>query len=340
MTGLETVAASVMSELRDSYDRAIGDLRISITDRCNFRCGYCLPSELVEWKPKGEILTYEEIVRLTKIFAGLGVRKLRVTGGEPLLRPGVDQLLRRLIAIPGIEDLALTTNGQLLRRFASALKAAGLKRLNVSMDSLRGETFFEMTRRNALGEVLDGIDAAREAGFERVKINAVVIRGVNDAEIIDFARFGRDHGLTIRFIEFMPLDAGHRWTKDQVVPGREIMERIAEVFPLEKITPRHNAETARRYAYRDGKGELGIIASVTDPFCGNCNRLRLTADGKLRTCLFALEEHDLLIPMRAGGSDEDLQELIRAAVLGKQAGHKIGKPDFEQPARTMSGIGG
>jgi len=329
-----------MTELRDSYDRTIGDLRISITDRCNFRCGYCLPSEQVEWKPKGEILTYEEIERLTKIFARLGVRKLRVTGGEPLLRPRIEHLLRRLIAIPGIEDLALTTNGQMLRRFAPLLKAAGLKRLNVSLDSLKGETFFSMTRRNALGEVLDGIDAAKAAGFERVKINAVVIRGVNDGEIIDFARFGRDNGHTIRFIEFMPLDAGHRWTRDQVVPGREIMERIAEVFPLEKIPPKNAAETARRYAFRDGKGEFGIIASVTDPFCGNCNRLRLTADGKLRTCLFALDEYDLLLPMRAGGSDEDIAEIIRVAVLGKQAGHRIGKDDFEQPARTMSGIGG
>lgn len=335
-----TAAALPMTELRDSYSRRIGDLRISITDRCNFRCGYCLPAEQVEWKPKSGIVSYEEIVRFTRLFVSLGVSKIRLTGGEPLLRPGVEELIRQLVTIEGVDDLALTTNGKLLSRCARALRAAGLQRLNVSLDSLRESTFFALTKRNALGDVLHGIEAAVAAGFERLKINAVVIRGVNDDELIDFASFGREHGHTIRFIEFMPLDAGHAWSREQVVPGREIMERISVVFPLERITARHEAETARRYAYRDGAGEIGIITPVTEPFCGNCNRLRLTADGKLRTCLFSMSEHDLLTPLRNGASDEELERLIRAAVAGKEAGHRIGEADFQQPARTMSSIGG
>ena len=329
-----------MNELRDAYGRTIGDLRISITDRCNFRCGYCLPEEAVSWKPKGEILSYEEITRLTGIFARVGVRKLRLTGGEPLLRPSVDSLIPMLLGIAGIEDLALTTNGKLLGNFAARLKASGLKRLNVSLDSLREDRFFTLTRRNALGDVLDGIEAASRAGFDRIKINAVIIRGVNDDELVDFARFGREHGHTIRFIEFMPLDAGHAWTIEQVVPGRETKERIDAVFPLRKMAPRDPAETARRYEFVDGKGEIGIIAPVSEPFCGNCNRLRLTADGRLRTCLFSIDEHDLLTPLRSGASDDDLLLQIIRAVDRKEAGHRIGQDNFQQPARTMSGIGG
>jgi GTP 3',8-cyclase len=341
MDAVVTVFASTPMTLTDSYGRTIGDLRISITDRCNFRCGYCIPFEEVAWKPRHEILTYEEIERLTVIFLGFGVKKLRITGGEPLLRPGAAGLVGRIVALAGTDaDVALTTNGRLLGNFAGMLRRSGLSRLNVSLDSLRPETFFAMTRRDVLGEVLEGIASAARAGFHPIKINAVVIRGVNDDEILSFAQFGREHGHTIRFIEFMPLDAGHRWTREQVVPGREIMETIAASFSLRKMDARDDAETARRYEYVDGSGEIGIITPVTDPFCGNCNRLRLTADGKLRTCLFSIVEHDLLSPMREGASDADIASIIRAAVAGKEAGHRVGRSDFEQPERTMSQIGG
>lgn len=326
--------------LRDSQGRLIGDLRISITDRCNFRCTYCIPVENIEWKKKHEILSYEEIERLTRIFVALGVRKIRVTGGEPLLRPGVVSLIERIAAIDGVDDLALTTNGKLLRTFASDLRGAGIQRLNVSLDSLEEAKFFAMTRRAALADVLDGIDAAKSAGFFPIKINAVVIRGINDDELIDFARFAQETGHTIRFIEFMPLDSGHQWSRDQVVPGREIFERIHEALPLQKLAPRHLAETARRFRFVEGPGEIGIICPVTDPFCGNCNRLRVTADGQLRTCLFSHVEHDLMTPMRAGESDEEISDLIAAAVWEKEAGHRINQTDFQQPLRTMSCIGG
>lgn len=326
--------------LRDSHGRVIGDLRVSVTDRCNFRCTYCIPVENIEWKKKHEILTYEEIERLTRIFVALGVRKIRVTGGEPLLRPGVVSLIERIAAIEGVDDLALTTNGKLLRTFATDLRKAGIQRLNVSLDSLEEAKFFTMTRRAALADVLDGIEAAKSAGFFPIKINAVLIRGINDDEIVDFARFAQDTGHTIRFIEFMPLDSGHQWSRDQVVPGREIFERINEVLPLEKLPPRHPAETARRYRFVAGPGEIGIICPVTDPFCGNCNRLRVTADGQLRTCLFSHGEHDLMTPMRTGESDDQIADRIAAAVWEKEAGHRINQTDFQQPLRTMSCIGG
>jgi GTP 3',8-cyclase len=326
------------TSLRDSFGRTIGDLRISITDRCNFRCTYCLP-EYVEWKRKEEILTYEEITRLVRIFAGLGVRKLRLTGGEPLLRPNLTGLIEQLVKIEGIDDLALTTNGQLLARDATKLRAAGLRRLNVSLDSLQPEKFRAMTRRDALGEVLTGIEAATAAGFAPVKINAVVIRGVNDDELVDFARFAASTGHTVRFIEFMPLDSGHRWSRDQVVSGREMFETINAALPLVPLQG-HAAETARRFSIEGTAAEIGIISPVTAPFCGNCNRVRLTADGQLRTCLFSVGEHDLKTPLRDGASDEEMADVIAAAVLFKEPGHRINQKDFVQPARTMSGIGG
>lgn len=326
--------------LRDSYGRTIGDLRISITDRCNFRCTYCIPVENVQWKRREEILSYEEIERLVRIFARFGVRKLRVTGGEPLLRPDVDVLLGKLAAVEGIADLALTTNGKLLRQFAPMLRERGVRRLNVSLDSLQPAKFQLMTRRNALGDVLDGIEAARDAGFAPIKVNAVVIRGVNDDEIVDFARFARETGHSVRFIEFMPLDSGHTWSRDQVVSGREIFERIAGAFPLVPVRARSAAETATRWAFSDAPGEIGIIAPVTAPFCGNCNRIRLTADGNLRTCLFSLVEHDVKGPMRAGATDAEMAELIAGFVGMKEAGHRINQVDFVQPERTMSCIGG
>ncbi|HVR44567.1 MAG TPA: GTP 3',8-cyclase MoaA [Thermoanaerobaculia bacterium] len=326
--------------LRDSYGRTIGDLRISITDRCNFRCTYCIPVENIEWKRREEILRYEEILRLARIFAGFGVRKLRVTGGEPLLRPDVVSLLERLAEVEGIADLALTTNGKLLARFAPALRAAGVQRLNVSLDSLRPERFHRMTQRDSLGEVLEGIEAAVEAGFHPVKINAVVIRGVNDDEIVDFARFAAETGHAVRFIEFMPLDSGHAWSMDQVVPGKEIVATLRESMELVPLAPRSAAETATRWGFPGSGGEIGVIAPVTAPFCGNCNRIRLTADGQVRTCLFSMQEYDLKTPMREGASDAELETLLMAAVGAKEQGHRINRSDFVQPARTMSCIGG
>lgn len=326
--------------LRDSYGRTIGDLRISITDRCNFRCTYCIPVENVQWKRREEILSYEEIERLVRILAGFGVRKLRVTGGEPLLRPQIEVLLAKLAAVDGISDLALTTNGKMLRQFAPMLRAHGVNRLNISLDSLQPAKFQQMTKRNALGDVLDGIEAATEAGFAPVKINAVVIRGVNDDEIVDFARFARESGHTIRFIEFMPLDSGHTWSREQVVSGKEIHDTLAEAFSLVPLKPRSASETAARWGFADAPGEIGIIAPVTAPFCGNCNRIRITADGQIRTCLFSVVEHDIKGPMRAGASDRELVELIAGFVAMKEAGHRINQTDFIQPERTMSCIGG
>jgi len=331
-----------MSEnsLRDSYGRAIGDLRVSVTDRCNFRCTYCIPVENIEWKRKEEILSYEEIVRLISIFASLGVHKLRLTGGEPLLRPDLPKLIESVVRIPGIQDVALTTNGKLLPAFAEKLRDAGIQRLNVSLDSLQPAKFFFMTKRDVLGEVLEGLEAAQRAGFYPIKINAVVIRGINDDEIVDFARFAQQTGHTVRFIEFMPLDSGHVWSKDQVVTGKEILDRIRAEIALVPRVPRSDAETARRYGFETGEGEIGIIAPVSDPFCGNCNRLRLTADGQLRTCLFSIGEHDLKGPIRRGATDDEVRAIIATAVFGKELGHRINQPEFVQPARTMSCIGG
>ncbi len=326
--------------LRDSYGRVIGDLRISITDRCNFRCTYCIPVENIQWKRREEILSYEEILRVVRIVSGFGIRKIRVTGGEPLLRPDVLSLLERLSATEGVEDLALTTNGKYLPQFASALRGAGVNRLNVSLDSMVPEKFFKLTRRDALGDVLEGIEAARRAGFDPVKINAVVIRGINDDEIVEFARFARDTGHAVRFIEFMPLDSGHTWSMNQVVPGREVLETIRAAMDLEPLPARSASETATRWGFPGGRGEIGIIAPVTAPFCGNCNRIRLTADGHLRTCLFSLVEHDLKAFLRDGSSDDDVARAIEAAVWTKEPGHRINQETFIQPQRTMSCIGG
>ncbi|HVT02497.1 MAG TPA: GTP 3',8-cyclase MoaA, partial [Thermoanaerobaculia bacterium] len=309
-------------QLQDSYGRAIGDWRISITDRCNFRCTYCIPVENIVWKPRGEILSYEEIERLVSIGITLGIRKVRLTGGEPLLRTGVVGLVRRLKALRGVEDLALTTNGKLLPAFAADLRAAGLDRINVSLDSLRPDVFAQLTKRNALAEVLEGIESATRAGFHPVKINAVVIRGVNEDEVVDFARFAHETGHTVRFIEFMPLDSGHLWSRDQVVSGAEIIERISSELSLIPIAPRSAAETARRFGFAGGKGEIGVITPVSNPFCGNCNRIRITADGQLRSCLFSLQETDLKTPLRSGFSDEEIAGVLREAVWAKEAGHK------------------
>jgi cyclic pyranopterin phosphate synthase len=327
--------------LKDNYGRAIRDLRVSITDRCNFRCFYCMPEEAMEWKPKPEILTYEEIVRVAQVFVSLGIDKLRVTGGEPMLRRDLESLIGRLAEIEGVEDLAMTTNAHFLRGRAKALKDAGLQRITVSLDSLTPDRFALLTGRNELAQVLDGIDAAIEAGLHPVKINSVAIRGINDDQAIRFAEFARAKAATVRFIEFMPLDNGKIWRREMVVPGEELRRRIDEVYPLERVKSENLSETARRWRFADGApGEIGFINPVTQPFCGHCSRIRLTADGMIRTCLFSAVEHDIKRLMRGGASNDDLIDFIIATVEKKEDRHHINDPEFVQPLRTMSCIGG
>jgi GTP 3',8-cyclase len=349
--------------LPDSFGRVMRDLRVSLTDRCNFRCVYCLPETeeaanfyrsrfdavknpaptrlpLPPLKPRAQILTFEEIERLVTIAVNLGVQKIRLTGGEPLLRQDLEQLVARISCLPGVKDLAMTTNGFLFSRKAEALRKAGLQRISFSMDSLDRENFRKMTGRDGLAELLKAIDLARELGFSPIKVNAVVIRGLNDHELEALTEFAIKNALAFRFIEFMPLDSSRTWLKDLVVPGREILERLKQRFDLVPIESPNKAETARRWRIAGTDAEVGMIAPVTEPFCGHCNRLRLTADGKLRTCLFSLHEHDLKGPMRAGASDDDLRERLREAVLQKEPRHYIGEAKFVQPERTMSCIGG
>jgi len=325
--------------LTDSFGRVVRDLRVSVTDRCNFRCSYCMPAEGMVWQDRSELLTFEEITRVVGVCTSrLGVEGLRITGGEPTVRAHLPVLVRQLASLPSRPDLALTTNGASMRLMAEDLRAAGLDRVNISCDSLRRARFAEITRRDALPAVLDGVAAAKDAGFDPVKVNCVLMRGVNDDEVLDFAEFGREHGVTIRFIEFMPLDAEDRWQVGSVVPSQEVLETIAGRFPIEAVA--HGQEPASRFRYTDGAGEVGVIASVTQPFCASCDRVRLTADGQFRTCLFALDETDLRAIVRGGGSDDDLEGAIRAAVAGKWAGHQIGNVTFVRPPRSMSQIGG
>ncbi len=326
------------ADLVDPFGRVIRDLRISVTDRCNFRCTYCMPAEGMEWLPRSEVLTFEEIHRVSRIFVErFGVEGIRLTGGEPTVRAHLPMLISQLSGL-GV-DLAMTTNGATLRNSAEELRSAGLRRINISLDTLRADRFEQMTRRNELENVLAGIDAAVAAGFSPVKINAVIERGVNDDEIVDLARFGRDRGVEVRFIEFMPLDATGHWANDRVVGQDEIVERIAEVFPLEQM-PARGAAPADRWRYLDGAGTVGVIPSVTKPFCGDCDRVRLTAEGQFRTCLFATDEFDLREIMRSGGDDDALAERIIAAVGTKWAGHQINRVEFIRPNRSMSQIGG
>jgi cyclic pyranopterin phosphate synthase len=323
--------------LVDTFGRVHKDLRISVTDRCNFRCTYCMPEEGLEWLSRDEILTFEEIERLARVMVEqFGVNSIRLTGGEPLVRANLDELVRLLAALD--TDVAMTTNGSTLRRHAQGLKDAGLKRINISLDSLDRERFLELTRRDELDTVLDGIQAAVEAGFDPVKINCVVMRGINDDEIVDFARFGRDNGVRVRFIEWMPLDADQSWSNDRVMSQQEIVDQINEVFPLEPVQRGH--EPAQRFRYLDGQGQVGVIASVTQAFCGNCDRVRLTAEGQLRNCLFAVDEFDLRTLLRNGGSDDDIAAEIARGVTAKWAGHQIGQVHFIRPNRSMSQIGG
>ncbi len=331
------MTSKVERPLVDSFGRVHRDLRISVTDRCNFRCTYCMPAEGLQWLPREEVLTFEELERIARLLVERhGVRSIRLTGGEPTVRAHLPVLVSKLAALP--VDLALTTNGATLRACAADLAAAGLRRVNVSLDSLQPERFAELTRRDELDNVLDGIDAAVEAGLAPVKVNVVIVRGVNHDEIVDLARYGRERGVTIRFIEFMPLDARGGWRNDQVVSQAEIVEQIGAVFPLEPIVRGH--EPAERFRYVDGQGEVGVIPSVTRPFCEQCDRIRLTADGQLRSCLFSLEDHDLRGVLRGGGTDDDLSAAIERCVGAKWAGHAINQVQFVRPGRSMSQIGG
>ncbi len=327
--------------LRDKFGRDIHDLRISVTDRCNFSCVYCKSADPKNYFPHRDLLTWEEFLRLSRVLVGLGIRKIRVTGGEPLLREGVVDFIARLHKIDGLEDVALTTNGYLLPEMARELAAAGAPRVTVSLDSTNPEKFARITRTpRSYEKVMAGIDAAREAGLRPVKVNIVLVRGFNDDEIVEFARLARRRDIVVRFIEFMPLDADHAWRRDLVVTAKEIVEAIHPVFPLEEI-PRHSAsETALRYRFADGQGELGIVAPVSIPFCGQCSRLRVTADGKLRTCLFSLREHDVRPLVRNGATDGEISAFMEEVVRHKEPSHRINEPDFVQPSRTMVYIGG
>lgn len=327
--------------LMDQFGRQVKDLRISVTDRCNYRCFYCKPVESFGHVYRAGLLSYEELVRASRLFVEeLGVEKIRLTGGEPLLRREIEKLVEELAKLPGLKDLAMTTNAYLLPTKAQRLRDAGLQRLTISLDSLKPDRFAEITRHDSLDRVMKGIEAAEKAGFGPLKINAVVIRGVNDDEIADFARFSRETGHIVRFIEFMPLDEDRQWDMTRVVSQATIVEKLKEVGSLEEVGRSYSSETANTYRYADGKGEIGIIASVTAAFCGQCSRIRLTADGKIRTCLFSQDEHNLLERMRRGDSDEQLLDYIREVTWRKESGHNINAPDYKYPERSMSLIGG
>ncbi len=327
--------------LLDRFGRVHTNLRISVTDRCNIRCFYCMPAEIVRFVPRRELLTFEEIERFARVVADLGVNKLRLTGGEPLVRHELPELVRRLAAIDGIRDLALTTNGMLLAEQAGALKAAGLHRLNISLDTLNPEVFEKISRRTGLEQVLAGIAAAREAGFDRIRLNAVSIRGITEDEIVPLARFAREHGFELRFIEYMPLDADGRWDMQQVLGGDEVRAVIEREVGRLELTPANDpSQPANDYRYLDGGGRIGFINPVTHNFCGACNRLRLTAEGQVRNCLFSTVEWDAREVMRSGGDDEQLAALVRDCVAAKKTGHGIDTPEFVKPQRAMYQIGG
>jgi cyclic pyranopterin phosphate synthase len=329
-----------MEPLRDSWGREIKSLRVSVTDKCNFRCRYCMPAEGLEWLERDELLSFEEIERLVRVLARMGVDEVRLTGGEPLVRRDLPTLVGMLAATPGVRDLSLTTNGVLLDRFAAPLVAAGLRRLNVSLDSLSHVRFAEITRRDALDRVLAGLaEAERHPELRPIKVNCVAIKGFTEEEVPALAELARRKPYVVRFIEFMPLDADQAWRDDDVLTGGEIRALIEERWPLEEL-PAKASSTARRFRFADGAGEIGFVNPVSEPFCSTCDRIRLTADGQLRTCLFSRREWDLKTPLRDGSSDERLEELIRFAVAHKELKHKINDPGFVRASRSMSQIGG
>jgi cyclic pyranopterin phosphate synthase len=329
--------------LKDSFGRAIRDLRVSLTDRCNFRCFYCLPHGEPPIAPKEQMLSYEEIEYVCEIFVSLGIEKIRLTGGEPMMRRDIETIIEKLAKLKptGLQDLALTTNGYFLPDRAQGLKDAGLDRVTISLDSLKRDTFTQMTGVDVLDRVLAGISAAKQSGLEPIKINAVIVRGHNEDEVVDFAAFSRKHDVKMRFIEFMPLDSGHDWSREMVVSGREIRNRISERFPLTPTGVARGSETSSRYRYTDGApGEVGIIAPVTEPFCGACSRIRLTADGQIRTCLFSTVEHSLRDVIRTGAKRNEVIDFIESVVMKKEPRHYINDPQFVAPSRSMSFIGG
>ena len=326
--------------LTDSFGRVHDNLRISVTDRCNIRCFYCMPETPVAYEKRREILSFEEIERFARIAVGLGISKVRVTGGEPLVRRDLPVLIRRLAAIPGIRDLALTTNGVLLRELAEPLYQAGLRRLNVHLDTLDRERFAHITRRDELDRVLEGLETARRTGFA-IKLNAVAVKNLVEPDIVPLARFAREHGFEVRYIEFMPLDAQGLWDRNKVLLADEIIEMLSrEISPLLPVPDPDPRAPASEYNYADGGGRVGFIASVSRPFCLNCNRIRLTADGKLRYCLFALEEDDVKALLRSGAPDREIAALVRRNVAGKWQGHEINSGKFVAPPRPMYSIGG
>jgi len=326
--------------LTDTHGRTVRDLRLSITDRCNLRCVYCMPAEGMPWLPKQDLLTYEELARFARVCVECGVAGVRLTGGEPTVRADLPVLVRLLRELSPSLDLALTTNGLKLPEMAADLRTAGLDRVNVSLDTLMRERFIQLARRDRLADVFAGLAAARTAGFAPIKVNAVLMRGLNDDEVVPLARWARDEGFELRFIEWMPLDFQRGWDRTRLVSATEILDRLAAAFPLEPEAGDDPSAPARTFRYLDGAGRVGVIASVTRPFCGTCDRIRLTADGQVRTCLFSLREYDFRGLMRAGGSDDELEALLRSAVLRKEPGHLISQPGFVQPERGMSAIGG
>jgi cyclic pyranopterin phosphate synthase len=325
------------SQLIDGFGRVHRDLRISVTDRCNFRCAYCMPVEGMEWQPREDLLTFEEIERLARLMVErYGVGSIRLTGGEPTVRARLPLLVEKLAAL-GV-DLAMTTNGATLPLLAADLKAAGLRRVNISLDSLRADRFEELTRRDELERVLKGIEAATKAGFDPIKVNVVVMKGINDDEVVDFAHFGRDNGVTVRFIEFMPLDADEIWNNDRVLTQTEILDRLQAEFELEPIE--RTSAPATKWRYVDGNGEIGVVASVSQSFCDSCDRVRITADGQFRNCLFATEETDVRALLRDGSSDDVIGAALERSVAAKWAGHRINQVHFIRPSRSMSELGG
>lgn len=333
-------------QLIDSFGRVHTNLRISVTDRCNIRCFYCMPADDVEFLPKAELLTFEELERVARVAAGLGIDRIRLTGGEPLVRRDLPMLVQKLAAIPGIRDLGMTTNGILLAEQAAALREAGLSRLNISLDALDPDVFRRVTRREGYEQVLEGIAAARRAGFSPIKLNAVSVRGLTEDQLIPFGRLARETDTVVRFIEFMPLDADSLWQRNQVFFAHEILERLAAEFgPLRPVSPtpllpQASATPAQDYEFADGRGRIGLIASVSQPFCGSCNRFRITADGKLRNCLFSLEETDIRPLLRDGGTDQQIAAAMLESIAAKREGHEINTARFLQPERPMYSIGG
>jgi cyclic pyranopterin phosphate synthase len=329
-----------MKPLVDGHGRPIGDVRVSVTDRCNFRCQYCMPAEGLPWLNRDALLTYEEIERLVRLLSAMGVHDVRLTGGEPLVRRELWRLVEKLSALENVHDLSLTTNGYLLERQVGDLVRAGLKRINVSLDALAPDRFFQLTRRDSLQQVLDGLAAAqRHPELRPIKVNVVALRDFTEAEVVRFAEFARTEPYVVRFIEFMPLDADRTWSRDRVLPNEEVRAMIDAVYPLEAVG-RERHGTSRRWRFADGQGEIGFISPVTEPFCGDCNRIRLTAEGELRTCLFSMTETDLRGPLRSGAGDDEIEAIIRDAVWRKELKHHVNDPGFVQPERTMSRIGG